>query len=247
MHQIRKQQVDDGHLDEDFLIYFGGPVITVNDAQPGVKAIAVKDGKIVAVGAKVDVEKAHRGEKTSTVSVGDVERAAISCSFHPDMPMAPGQPLALMWRGVNPTTTGGRVTAPEQRISRLGALKAVTLDAACLLQLEEEMGSVVPGRLANFITLGDNPVTCNPMRIKDIPIWGTVQEGRVLLLIAGTVWAPLASADTFTVTATADSLAGSLRQAIVDANAHAGPDTIALDIRASDPGHTAVRAMLLVK
>ena len=40
-------------------------------------------------------------------------------------------------------------------------------------------------------------------------------------------------ADTFTVTSTADTGAGSLRQAITDANNHAGSDTIAFDIPGS--------------
>ena len=39
-----------------------------------------------------------------------------------------------------------------------------------------------------------------------------------------------ARADTYTVTNTADSGAGSLRQAILDANAHPGTDTIAFSI-----------------
>lgn len=42
--------------------------------------------------------------------------------------------------------------------------------------------------------------------------------------------APAAHADTYTVTTTADSGAGSLRQALLDANGHAGMDTIAFDI-----------------
>ena len=42
-----------------------------------------------------------------------------------------------------------------------------------------------------------------------------------------------AGADTFTVTNTADSGAGSLRQAILDANAHSGTDTIAFNIPGS--------------
>jgi len=114
------------------------------------------------------------------VRMGDVEKMGISYSFHSDMPMAPGQPLLLMWCGVNRITNGGRVTAPDQRVSRLGALKAVTLDAAYSLQMEKEVGSIVPGKLANFTILGDNPVTCDPEKIKDIPVWGTVHEGRVL-------------------------------------------------------------------
>ncbi len=47
------------------------------------------------------------------------------------------------------------------------------------------------------------------------------------------VMAPLADAATFTVTSTADSGAGSLRQAILDANASSGADTIAFDITGS--------------
>ncbi len=34
------------------------------------------------------------------VRMGDVERAGVSFSFHSDMPMAPGQPLFLMWSAV---------------------------------------------------------------------------------------------------------------------------------------------------
>jgi hypothetical protein len=114
------------------------------------------------------------------VRMGDVERAGISYSFHSDMPMAPGQPLYLMWTAVNRVTNDGNVRAPEQRVSRLGALKAVTIDAAYSLRLEKDVGSIEPGKLANFTVLADNPVTIDPLKIKDIKVWGTVQEGRVL-------------------------------------------------------------------
>jgi len=112
--------------------------------------------------------------------LGDVERAGISYSLHSDMPMAPGAPLFLMWCAVNRVTNDGNVRGPEQRVSRIGALKAVTLDAAYSLQMEEDVGSIEPGKLANFTILADNPLTVDPMRIKDIAIWGTVHEGRVL-------------------------------------------------------------------
>ena len=114
------------------------------------------------------------------VRMGDVEKAGISYSFHSDMPMAPGQPLFLMWAGVNRVTNDGNLRGPEQRVSRLGALKAVTLDAAYSLQMEKDVGSIVPGKLANFTVLADNPLTVDAMKIKDIRVWGTVHEGRVL-------------------------------------------------------------------
>lgn len=117
------------------------------------------------------------------VRMADVEKSGISYSFHSDMPMAPGQPLLLMWAGVNRVTNNGNPRAPEQAVSRLGALKAVTIDAAYSLQLEKDVGSIVPGKLANFTILAENPVTAEPTKIKDIPIWGTVHEGRLLPIL----------------------------------------------------------------
>ena len=51
-------------------IYTGGPIVTVNDAQPTAEAVAVKDGKILAVGANADLERAHKGTQTKLVNLG---------------------------------------------------------------------------------------------------------------------------------------------------------------------------------
>ncbi len=67
-----------------------------------------------------------------------------------------------MWCGINRITTSGRVAGEAQKISREGALRAVTLDAAYSLKMEKEIGSIVTGKLANFTILGDSPVTCDP-------------------------------------------------------------------------------------
>lgn len=114
------------------------------------------------------------------VRLGDIERAGVSYSLHSDMPMAPGQPLFLVHCAVNRTTESGRVAAPDQRASRLGALMGVTLNAAHSLRMEDELGSIVPGKLANLSILDENPLTVDAARIKDIAVWGTVHEGRVL-------------------------------------------------------------------
>ena len=44
-------------------IYSGGPILTINDAQPTADAVAVADGRIIAVGTLEDMA-AHRGGKT---------------------------------------------------------------------------------------------------------------------------------------------------------------------------------------
>ena len=42
-------------------LYVGGPIVTINDAQPTAEAVLVRGGKIVAVGARAEVEKQAQG------------------------------------------------------------------------------------------------------------------------------------------------------------------------------------------
>jgi len=51
-------------------IYVGGEIVTINDAQPIVEALAIKDGRILAVGTRADVEKAHLGASSKLVDLG---------------------------------------------------------------------------------------------------------------------------------------------------------------------------------
>jgi len=50
-------------------IYFGGNIITINNAQPSAEAVAIKDGKIVAVGARAAVDEAQRGASTQLIDL----------------------------------------------------------------------------------------------------------------------------------------------------------------------------------
>lgn len=49
-------------------IYFGGPILTMTDAAPTAEALAIQDGKIVAVGGKAEV-MALRGTATQVVDL----------------------------------------------------------------------------------------------------------------------------------------------------------------------------------
>lgn len=51
------------------VIYVGGPIVTVDDARPRAEALAVKDGRILALGGKADIEAAHKGETTAVVNL----------------------------------------------------------------------------------------------------------------------------------------------------------------------------------
>jgi predicted amidohydrolase YtcJ len=110
---------------------------------------------------------------------GSVIRHGIPLSFHSDLPIAPSDPLFLAWSAVNRKTNEGNVVAPEQRIGVHDALRAITIEAAYSWQKENELGSIAPGKIANFTVLEQDPYTIKPIALKNIPIWGTVFEGRL--------------------------------------------------------------------
>ena len=119
------------------------------------------------------------------VRLGDLDRDGIRWSLHSDMPMAPADPLFLMWCAVNRLTASGRVAAPEQRVTVEEALRGVTIEAAYSLKLEDEVGTISPGKRANLTILSENPLAADPAKLRDISVWGTVMEGRVLPATGG--------------------------------------------------------------
>ncbi len=145
-----------------------GAIVSVNPYYP--VALAEMYSK-VGVGA----ERSH-----SMVRMGDLTKEGVNFSLHSDVPMAPGQPLFLMWCAVNRISLNGNVIAPEQRITPEQALQAVTINAAYSMQLENSLGSLKAGKTANITILKQNPLTVDPTTIKDIEVLATVHEGRVL-------------------------------------------------------------------
>ena len=113
------------------------------------------------------------------VRLGDVHRADIVLSLHSDMPMAPASPLVLMHSAVNRINYADEVAGPSQRISPLTALKGVTLNSAYTLGIEDDYGSITPGKFANFTILSDNPLAIDPLKIDQINVEGTIVEGRL--------------------------------------------------------------------
>lgn len=101
----------------------------------------------------------------------------IPLSFHSDFSMAPVEPLTLAWTAVNRKTSQGTLVSQDQRIPIYDALKAVTVNAARTLNLEAKIGTLEPGKLANFTILRENPLDVPPLRLKDIGVNGVVYRG----------------------------------------------------------------------
>ena len=114
------------------------------------------------------------------VRLGDLIKEGIKVALHSDMPMAPASPLMLMHAAINRDNFAGKVAGPDQRISSIEALRAVTINAAYVLRLEKMYGSIEVGKYANFTILDKNPLKIENHEIKNIKILGTVLKGDSL-------------------------------------------------------------------
>ena len=92
-------------------------------------------------------------------------------------------PLFTAWCAVNRLTMSGRTLGAAQRITVPEALYAITMGAARTLKLEAEIGSIETGKRADFAVLAEDPLAIDPVRLKDLPVLGTVIGGHVDAMI----------------------------------------------------------------
>ena len=111
-------------------------------------------------------------------------RAAIDKGIRPtnhtDFVVAPLDQMFVMWTAVNRLSRGGEVIGPDQRITALEALKAITINAAYQYREEASKGTLEVGKLADLVILDKNPLTVDPMAIKDIKVVETIKEGKTI-------------------------------------------------------------------
>jgi predicted amidohydrolase YtcJ len=117
----------------------------------------------------VGPERAKRMNSCATA-----KREGVSYSFHSDANITPLGHLHTMWCAVNRITPKGRVLGETESISAYDALYAATVGAAYQLHMDHEIGSIECGKFADFTVLDESPLDVDPMKIKDIPVWGTV-------------------------------------------------------------------------
>ena len=111
------------------------------------------------------------------VRLGSLESKGVPVGLHSDSPMAPLSPLTLMWTAVARENISGDKTAQGEVMSRYGALKAITIDAAWILGLEDSIGSIRAGKAADFTVLSADPMTVPLKTLRSIDVIGTVFAG----------------------------------------------------------------------
>ncbi|OWS69390.1 hypothetical protein CBI30_10000 [Polynucleobacter aenigmaticus] len=101
-------------------------------------------------------------------------------AYHSDSPVSPIHPLkyasegaARLWQ-VSPQ----KVLNANQKVSINNALKAVTIDAAYQLKMDDKVGSIEKGKYADFAIVDKNPMKTDAYKIRDIEVNETWINGR---------------------------------------------------------------------
>lgn len=109
-----------------------------------------------------------------------VERAGLNWVSHSDAPVSPLGPLPMirvaverdLWK--EPQT----ILAPNERVSVEAAIRSQTSSAAWACHEEAELGSLEPGKRADFVILEDDPRAVEPTAISDIVVSETWMDGN---------------------------------------------------------------------
>ena len=104
----------------------------------------------------------------------------IPFTFHQDSPVIPPDMLETLWCACVRRTKTGRVLGAEERIPVEAALRAVTQTAALQYGLERELGTLRPGKRADFVLLSGDPLRTPPEELKKLQVERTIQRGLTI-------------------------------------------------------------------
>ncbi len=88
-------------------------------------------------------------------------------------------PMFSIARAVNRDTKFGTITQPEEAISVMDGIRMFTIWSAEASFLEKDFGSIEVGKIADFVVLGQDPLTAPKEKLADIPVDMTILDGKV--------------------------------------------------------------------
>ncbi len=97
----------------------------------------------------------------------------------------PFNPFFGMWMAITRRTAAGSVLGPDQTVTREQALRMWTMSGAWLTFEDTVKGSIEPGKLADFVVISKDLLSCPVDEIKDIDALLTVAGGRTTYEDAG--------------------------------------------------------------
>ena len=104
----------------------------------------------------------------------------LKVTSHTDAPVALPNLMQVMWATVNRVSRSGKVMGPDERLTPLEALKAITLWGAYEHFEDTTKGSLQPGKVADLVILSANPLTIDPIKINAIQVLETIKAGKTV-------------------------------------------------------------------
>ncbi len=122
------------------------------------------------------------------VGLGDWVRGGVPVALNadhmigldPDHAMNSFNPLLMLSIAVTRRTLDGHVYGPHQALSRLDALRTVTQWPAYLSLDESRLGSIEVGKLADFVVLNGDYLTCDESQIASLKVDRTIVGGKTV-------------------------------------------------------------------
>lgn len=118
----------------------------------------------------------ERAERLMPISWA--KKHGIRFSVHADTPMYPPYPLLTMRSAVTRLDSEGAVIGADKAITVEDAIRAVTINAAWQLFMEDDIGSLEVGKFADLVILAQNPFEVEPEFLHEIKVVKTYLAGR---------------------------------------------------------------------
>ena len=119
-----------------------------------------------------------RAEKI--LPVGSINNNNIKFSLHADQPMFKSDPFRLIQTAVERKTLTGNILGDGEQITVIDAIKALTINAAWQINMENKIGSLEKGKYADFIVLDKNPLITETNKLSTIKCLKTYINGNLV-------------------------------------------------------------------
>jgi predicted amidohydrolase YtcJ len=97
-----------------------------------------------------------------------------------DVPVENVDPIQSFYASVTRRMNNGKTFFPEQRMTRIEALRSYTINAAFAAFEEKQKGSLTAGKFADIVVLSQDILTCRDDELPNVKVLYTIVGGKVL-------------------------------------------------------------------
>jgi hypothetical protein len=120
---------------------------------------------------------AFPGTYDQLYAIGSWRQAGLTVAGSSDAPVISPDPRLGLRDAIRRQTGDGRLLGPGEQLTPADALRLYTTEAAYAMHREPELGSLEPGKRADFVILDNNPLTTAPDDLPALRVLATAVDG----------------------------------------------------------------------